>query len=64
MAKPPVTPEPDEKMSETLHIAMPLSLYEQIERMAAAQDRTVSGMVRVLVKRGIEAEMATTEATR
>jgi CopG-like RHH_1 or ribbon-helix-helix domain, RHH_5 len=42
------------RKEEMMHIRFPLELKNEIERVAAEQDRTWSGMVRTLCREGLE----------
>ena len=51
-------------MAKDTHIYMDTKLWEQIERVSKAEDRSVTATIRVLIKEALHQRNAAKEVTR
>jgi predicted HicB family RNase H-like nuclease len=56
MATRTTTTGPPDEPQVTLNVRMPLSLYEQLRAYARAEDRSMNSLVRLAIRRLLEAD--------
>jgi predicted HicB family RNase H-like nuclease len=56
MATRTTTSGPPDEPQVTLNVRMPLSLYEQLRAYARAEDRSMNSLVRLAIRRLLEAD--------